>query len=251
MDIYHAPLTTAEAWLDQAKSRRRLPERLLAGRLLVSAGSTRPDTWAKTLPRLAAVTRGWAALGVRAIPGLHGTGPTGFWYSTRHWIQVTVAALAAASLSPARELFLDIEHYGSGPYPTRGEPGGNPLQPEHSCLAAMRPLLDALDARGITPWITPGGIEYAASAAVMIRSRVAYILDQATYYCPLDPLHWCNFESRRPAVEALGRHYIPGFFAAGLASADFADELTTRRIVDRWWYWRPEDAAINPLEIAE
>ena len=219
---------------------------------MISQGSLAGSGW----QRYGSLLKELRAAGVKAIPScttLKGECGHSYqsWFDRGLWIKMAeaLAVLAGERVDNAR-VGIDLEPYfpkaGEAPgprYPKRGEPGGDSGEDEYRLAETMAPFIGTIKHEGITPWILPGGMEYAATWHLAMACPDAVLLDETTYNCPLDPAYWVHYERRKPAIESLRRGYLPGFYAVALRSPAFQDELLRRKISDFWVFFRPEDNA--------
>ncbi len=203
------------------------------------------------LTRIESAVSGLRAMGLKTMPACttlkQDYGHTyESWFDRRLWSQMaeTLAALAGLRDDDPR-IAIDLEPYWSAAratrYPKRAEPGGDRGDDEYRLAETLAPLIGTIKHEGITPWLLPGGMEYAAVWHLATACPDAVLLDETTYSCPLDPAHWKHYHRRKPAIEALRRGYLPGFYAVALRSRAFQAELRRKGIGDYWVYFRAED----------
>ena len=214
---------------------------------MVSQGSLASDAATSKARSMLDTLRGF---GVKAIPAcatLAGDYGHSYesWFDSKLWARMaeTLARWAQARTADDARVAIDLEPYWDrGPrFPKRCEPNGAPSHDDYRLATAMAPFIAMIKHEGITPWLLPGGIEYLPTWHIATACPDTVLLDETTYSCPIEPLAWENYETRKPSIEALRRGYLPGFFGAALRSPAFQAELQRRGIGDYWIYFQSED----------
>jgi len=163
------------------------------------------------------------------------------WFDRQLWLRFgeSLAQWSAARAPNDPRMAIDLEPYWDQEprYPAR--PGAkNPYEEAYRVAETLAPFIAVIKHEGITPWLLPGGMEYAASWHIATACPDAVLLDEATYRCPLDGRFWQHYEKRKPGIEALRRGYLPGFYAVALRDPTFQEELRRREIGDYWIFFR-------------
>ncbi len=167
------------------------------------------------------------------------------WFDSKSWARMaeTLARWAEHRTADDPRVAIDLEPYWDREprYPKHCEPNGAPSRDDYRLAVAMAPFIAMIKHEGITPWLLPGGIEYLPTWHIAAACPDTVLLDEATYSCPTEPKAWVNYETRKPAIEALRRGYLPGFYGTALRSPAFQAELQRRGIGDYWIFFHPED----------
>jgi hypothetical protein len=240
-------VTLQKAWL---RSLRELPAGARPNPQIVammSQGSLASDA---DMPKARAALDALRAFGVKAIPAcatLAGDYGHNYesWFDSKLWARMaeTLARWAQARTADDTRVAIDLEAYWDREprYPKHCEPNGTMSNDEYRLAVAMAPFIAMIKHEGITPWLLPGGMEVLALWHIAAACPDAVLLDEATYSCPTEPRAWINYENRKPAIEALRRGYLPGFYGRALRSPAFQAELQRRGIGDYWIFFRADD----------
>lgn len=197
-----------------------------------------------------AAIRGLRAAGVAAIPACATISASyghtfASWFDRRLWTEMAeqLARLAELRDGDDPRIAIDLESYlpREPRYPQRGSVGNAPDEDEYRLAIALEPLIGMIKHLGVTPWILPGGMQYAPSWHLATACPDAVLLDEMTYQCPLNPAAWVHYELRQPALTALRRGYLPGFYGVALRDVAFQRELQRRQITDYWVYFREKE----------
>jgi hypothetical protein len=198
------------------------------------------------LPATRTATEDFRALGIKVIPACAASGPDyKAWFDRALWNRMaeTLAQLAQLRDPGDPRVAIDLEAYWDNEprYPSRCHRDPDGLPDEYRVADAMAPLIARIKHEGISPWLLPGGMETSTVWHVATACADATILDEMTYCCPVEPKGWIHYETRKPAIEALGRGYLPGFYGHALRSPPFQAELQRRGINDYWIWFRAAD----------